>query len=467
MTTATRRGIIAAATALILLALGAGVGVVVGDALGTHVQHFDLMRPGAPIVAEAEASVAGPGLIATIAGHRKAESTAEAVDAVAATARVRDGMQKTDDLDTPPSAALDPVASTWRDPAMSEAYTGATDTLGLLGAYREMLLEQTEWHRTLAPVAYERWKTAGDDDVERAAAYVAAYERDVDHSAWNLTAAELSTDRDLAMAWAARILLLLALAWVLIGMLSSRTRLVRRPGAAAARAAWLASTRPWRARESTLGLLPLDRWLLLIIPAGLLVATRAIQTSLLSWTHLAVVLGAWLVFALVLRLCVRNRSPYPVMAAIGGVVVLRCVVSLIAVSFTGPGGYWYGFWTAPTLRFAYITVAFALFAWAFVAGAWALSTQVGARRAIGFVLAAVGAGLAIPAFVVALVGLEQALTVWNDQMGLLPWGVVRILGVTTFLEIPPETAWYAAGLGVVIAGVGALLAAKWRPVAAS
>ena len=33
-----------------------------------------------------------------------------------------------------------------------------------------------------------------------------------------------------------------------------------------------------------------------VVPAALLVATRAVQTSFLSWTHLAVVLGAWLVF---------------------------------------------------------------------------------------------------------------------------------------------------------------------------
>ncbi|QTV79304.1 hypothetical protein [Microbacterium sp. NIBRBAC000506063] len=50
--------------------------------------------------------------------------------------------------------------------------------------------------------------------------------------------------RDPAMAWMARGLLVLALAWVLIGILAARTQLVRRPGAAAARATWLASTRP-------------------------------------------------------------------------------------------------------------------------------------------------------------------------------------------------------------------------------
>src|SRR5690554_3297982 len=87
------------------------------------------------------------------------------------------------------------------------------------------------------------------------------YDGDIDDPALNLTAAQLGverTDRDLAMAWLARVLLVFAVAWVVIGMVASRTRLVRRPDAAAARAAWLGATRPWRARESTLGMLPLD-----------------------------------------------------------------------------------------------------------------------------------------------------------------------------------------------------------------
>ena len=56
------------------------------------------------------------------------------------------------------------------------------------------------------------------------------------------------------------------------------------------------------------------------------------------------------------------------------------------------------------------------------------------------VLAAVGAGLAIPATVVAAIGLETALSAWNDEMGLLPWGLARILGITVYLEIPADTA---------------------------
>ncbi|MEJ1921831.1 hypothetical protein [Microbacterium sp. KHB019] len=198
----------------------------------------------------------------------------------------------------------------------------------------------------------------------------------VDYPAHNVAAAELGierADRDLAMAWIARVLLALAIAWLVIGMLAARTRLVRRPGAAAARASWVSATRPWRAEESTLGMLGADRVLLVAVPAALLVATRAVQTSLLWWTHPAIVLGAWAAFLVVVVLMARRRSPWPVIAVVGGVVVLRCALTLVAVSLSGPGGYWFASWTEPVPRSIHITLAFALFVWMFVAAGWALA----------------------------------------------------------------------------------------------
>ncbi|GAA1983442.1 hypothetical protein [Microbacterium pumilum] len=365
-------------------------------------------------------------------------------------------------------------AATWRDASLREALLGTldyeADVLRMLAAYREMILYQGQWHDTLAPASYDAWSSARDEFEVLAAAHIERYEGDIDYPAYNLTAAALGVqraDRDLAMAWIARALLLLAAAWLLIGMLASRTRLVRRPGAAAARASWLASTRPWRASESTLGMLPLDRWLMLGVPAALLVATRAVQTSLVSWAHLVIVLGAWLIFVVAVRLLVRRRSPWPVIAAVAGVIVLRCIVALFALSFTGPGGYWFSFWTEPAARTVYISIAFALFVWLFVAAGWALAGQVGRRRATGMVLAAVGLALAIPAAIISAIGLETALSLWNDQMGLLPWGLARILGITVYLDIPADTALWAAVFGVVLAAVGFILAVRWRRPAAA
>jgi hypothetical protein len=267
---------------------------------------------------------------------------------------------------------------------------------------------------------------------------------------------EQPAEGDLAMAWIARVLLVLTLTWLLIGIFSARTRLVRRPGAAAARATWLSATRPWRARESVLGLDGLDRALIVLVPGALLVGTRAVQTAFLAPAQLVGTVGAWLVFVVLLMLLVRGRTAWAALAAVGGVIVLRAVLLLLALAFAGPGDLWVDFWTDPGRRILYISLVFAAFLWTFVAAGWALAARLGGRRATGVVLASAGAGLAVPAVIVAVIGLERALTVWNDQLGLLPWGLTRILGID--LEVPDAAAWWVAAVGAALLAVGLLLA---------
>lgn len=390
-------------------------------------------------------------MYAIIGPDRVDETIRKGDDALAAVQRMRDIVE-----------AASPDG--WREGAREQLLASLdyeASTLELLGAYRAMFLYQAQWHDTGSADAHARWETARDTFASASADHLERYAGDLEHPAWNLEAAELGmerADRDLTMAVIARVLLVLTLAWLVIGMFSARTRLVRRPGAAAARATWIASTRPWRAQESTLGLDALDRALIVLVPGALLVGTRAVQTSFLAPVQLAVTLGAWVVFVAVLLALVRGRAAWAVLSAVGGVIVLRAVLLLGALSFTGPGGSWFGFWTDPVRRTVYISLAFAAFLWTFVAAGWALVARLGARRATGVVLAAVGAGLAVPAAIVAVVGLEQALTVWNDQLGLLPWGLARILGITTYLEIPDATAWWAAAFGTLLCASGLLLA---------
>ena len=97
-----------------------------------------------------------------------------------------------------------------------------------------------------------------------------------------------------------------------------------------------------------------------------------------------------------------------------------------------------------------------------VAGAWALAIELGARRALGGVVAAVGAVLAVFGTLIGAIGVEAALTAWNDEMGLLPWGLSRILGITVYLDIPVDTAWVAAAAGAVLVVLGMLLALPGR-----
>lgn len=262
---------------------------------------------------------------------------------------------------------------------------------------------------------------------------------------------------DATTEWLARLLLLLGAAWLVIGMLAARTSLVRRPGAAAARATWIASTRPWRARESTLGVLPLDRWLMILVPGGLLVTTRIVQTPRDGLWGVAVAIAGWLLFAFAVRLLLGRRSPWPIIAAVGGALVLRCVVALIAVALSGPEGIWPDLWALPVVRILYLMVAFALVAWVFVAAGWALSAQLGRRRAGGIALAGMGIGYALPAATIALMGARDALRSWNEQIGILPWDLARLTGMRDG-AFPVEVVAVTAVIGAVVTIVGVALA---------
>ncbi|MEL4319916.1 hypothetical protein WJX64_12945 [Leifsonia sp. YIM 134122] len=365
-------------------------------------------------------------------------------------------------------------AGTWRDDTLREHFVDTLDyqvnLFQTLGSYRTMVLRHAQWLDTGSDAAYSEWAQAKTAFQGFAAVHEANYAGDVDLPAYNLTAARIGMERatlDLPMAWLARVVLVLLGLWLALGILAGRAPFSRWPGATAARALWLVGTRPWRATDAVAGLSRLSKVLLVVVPAALLVVSRGILTWFIAPTHLLFTLAAWLVFAAGIALVMRKLSPWPIIAAAGGAIALRVILLLAVLAVRGPGYYWFGFWTDPLARTLYITVAFALFAWVLVAVGWSLAGQIGGRRATGAVLGSSGLVLVLLGGFLGVVGLEQALTIWNDQMALLPWGLSRILGLTVYLEIPASTPWYAAAFGALLLVIGALLALRWRRTPAS
>ena len=198
-------------------------------------------------------------VISSVTGDRVDEAVAEGHQAVADAERMRTLVAGTD-------------AATWRDPAMRQAFLGTldyeVDTLGLLAEYRELALRQGQWHATGSAQAREQWSAALERYRALAASHLERYQGDVDHPAYNLTAAELGlgrSERDPAMAWLARGLLALALGWLVAGAVLAFRRRGRAPRPAAA-AHWVAATRPWRAAEVGPGMPRAQRALLVAVP---------------------------------------------------------------------------------------------------------------------------------------------------------------------------------------------------------
>ncbi|WP_370617468.1 hypothetical protein [Mumia sp. Pv 4-285] len=379
------------------------------------------------------------------------EAIAEGDRAVETTGRMRSLVERTD-------------AADWHDPALRERLIDTLDyeqdLFRTLGAYRATFLRHTQWLDTGSSQAHDQWRTADEEFRAARAEHTRRYGDDLDLPAYNFTAADLGTaraERDPAMAWVARSLA------VVLGLLLAAAVVLRRrrvPGLAAVRALVLGALAPWRL-SATGPASRVDRVVVWALPAVLLVASRAALTWFSAPAHLLVTLGSWLLFALTLRLLLRGRDPYALWAVVGGIALLRTVVLLVALVARGPGRYWLLFWTDPSDRGRYVTIAFAAFCWLFVATGIVLRRAYGVRvlGVLGRVALAAGVPLVVFGTFVGLVGLEQALTTWNDQMMLLPWGLSRILGLTVHLGIPTALPWFvaAAGAALVLSGVGGTL----------
>ena len=243
-------------------------------------------------------------------------------------------------------------------------------------------------------------------------------------------------------------------------LLASGAAAARRRASAAA-ASWLAATRPWRAAEVGPGMTRRSGRCSSPCPARCCSPPAAVQTSFLAPVHLLVVLGAWLVLLGVGWALLRGRVPWGVVAAVGGVLWRRCALALLAMSSTGPGRLLVRVLDragrAHRLRHRR-------------RGPLPVAPRRGRLGAVGHRGSppcgrhrarrgrAPGWRCRHPSS--ALVGLERALTAWNDQVGLLPWGLSRILGITVYLGIPADTAWWAAGFGAVLLGAAWLLAPR-------
>jgi hypothetical protein len=360
--------------------------------------------------------------------------------------------------------ATDPAA--WRDPAQRQAFSDTldyeADLFGTLAAYRTMFLRYAQWldtgdARAQWLAARSRYTAARDEHLRR-------YTGSVDLPPYRFPAADIGlarAERDLAVAWLARGLLAVLIAALALGtpagqrLLRAPARGRRPPGAAALRALWLGTTRPWRVGDLDPPPTTVDRVLVWALPAAALVLSRAGYSWFASPAHLLVTLGGWGVFAGVL---LRGHDRFGLYAAVGGAAVVRTLVLLVALAGHGPGRYWYDFWTQPQARSVYITVAFAAFLWVPVAAYLALRA-LGARFSAARVLAAAGAPVALLGVTLWAAGLETSLSVWNDQMALLPWGMHRILGITGFLDLPPWLPKLVTATGVAPVAAGGLIAA--------
>ncbi len=310
-----------------------------------------------------------------------------------------------------------------------------------LSAYREAFLSHYRWLDTGESAARHRWQRSQEEYRRLKSEHESAYGDDLDFPAYSFFAA----DRGLAlahrgphMAWTARALLAGMVALLAAGVPWLHRRRPLSGFGQDVRLLWSAFCKPW-----TLGTFK-DRsrsgWLTLgLVPWALALAVQTTFSSFLSPLHaLWLVCCAGVFLALWLTLT-RPLPAWAAWAAVGAPLLLKAIVTCAFLSIRGPDAFWYRFWTAPDYRMAYLATAAASSLWmGFTVAAASRASGLKGRQGVGSLITGVGAALVFTAVAAQAVGLEAALTAFNDEMAILPMGLSRILGISTHLNIPAD-----------------------------
>ena len=358
---------------------------------------------------------------------------------------------------------------------MREAFLGTldyeVDILQLLAAYREIVLRQGQWHDTgrRRPVRRSgrpratRYRVLAAAHLDRYAGRRRppglqphrrrARRRSAPTATWRWPGSRASCSL-LALALARRS------AWSLRARGSSAGR-----APPAARASWLAATRPWRAargrRSGCRALRPVAARRR--ARRRCCVATRAVQTSFLA-------AGAPARRARRVARAARRRLGAAASAAVAVAGHRRGRRRARAALRPGPARPVVrpapaatGSRSGPSRRrrTVYVTVAVRAVPVAVRRGRAGRSsvTRSGAAGRPAPCSPPSGAGLAVP----AAVDRRSSGSSGPSRPGTTRWGCCRggssrILGITVYLGIPADTAWWAAGLGAALLVVGLVLA---------
>ena len=340
----------------------------------------------------------------------------------------------------------------FHDPELYDALLASVDytedLFVTLGAFREAFLRYYQWVDTGSPDAYDAWRTALVDYRAASAAHTQRWTGDLDLPPQEFFAA------DVGMRHAERAGVARAASWGLLALSLGGLALVP----ALRRGAFT----PWRLRQGLRAAPAWQRWSVVLLPVVAVVGSRLTFSAAASTAYLLVTLGSIALLAVVARVLLLVLRPgadgWALGAALGGALLLRTVLLTGAMSFTGPGGYWFRFWTDDLARTLYVAVATAALLWVLVVVALVLRSVygVGLLGAVGPVLAGVGVPLLALGALISGVGLEQALTTINDQMAVLPLGLSRILGIVTHLGIPTALPSWLVTSGTVLAVLGVL-----------
>jgi hypothetical protein len=292
--------------------------------------------------------------------------------------------------------------------------------------HKQFLLEFYQWLDTGGRSNKKEWQAALTEYERAKAVHLKRHQGDLNFPAYNFEIADVGAKqakRTDAVIWTARALLV-----ALVGLL-----------------AWLLKERSGPKRGV---------WTLVFFSV-LMFGLLAAFTSFAAPVFVLTTGIPFLLYFIGLRFIVFRKVEQSAFATALLPVLILFGLILAILSIRGPFYFWFRFWTSKSFRLLLCTAGVPLVLAHFYLVFAVPSETVRRRLLIGRMCFLVGLLIALYGLLHIAVGFDEMLTLLNDELLLLPGMLSRVMGITTYLNIPLAIPTYLAAAGALLLVSGA------------
>ena len=334
----------------------------------------------------------------------------------------------------------------------------------LLAEYRRYFLHYYHWLDTGAEASLKIWKQALNSYRELEKKHQELYLADLDFPSYNFREANVGTTvsaRNTYSAYTSRLLLLIVCASVVLPLMVKKEPLKQKIGTNGIKQLWLIIFAPSLVNQQDLG--KRDKQmivllLILIIAGGLTTFTSFSAPLFFSFMMVLLIVYT----ALLVAFYKSNQKINSLLLVAPSILLI--LLPLAVSSLRGPMLFWYLFWTSEYFRLLFVSVFILCFFWTY----YVLFKRsrsffnMSRLKASATLFLIQGIQMAVGAVIIRSIGFEKTLTIFNDEMLVLPGGLSRILGITTHLNIPLQLpVWLMyTGMSLSLLGFALLLIEK-------
>ncbi|MDO9186587.1 MAG: hypothetical protein Q7W13_11305 [Bacteroidia bacterium] len=329
----------------------------------------------------------------------------------------------------------------------------------VLEEYRSYFLHYYHWLDTGDEGSLNAWKESLNNYRVQEKKHQELYLTNLDFPSYNFREANVGvvvSIRNTYSAWVSRLLVLLILTSMLLPLMIKKELLRKRFGIDGMKQLWLTIMAPSFVSQQQLGKVDKQMVVALLL--------LSIVGGLISFTCFSAPLFFSFLLALIILYTTLLLTFYKSKQKINSLLLLAPSLLLIALPVVvscvrGPMLFWYLFWTSEYFRLFFFSIFILCFLWTYtILFRTAVSSFKMSRiRAVLTLFLIQGIQFIVGAAIVLFVGFEKTLTIFNDEMLVLPGGLSRILGITTHLNIPVQLPVWVMYIGIFLALVGFVL----------